>query len=118
MQKGLRVDWKCPRSVRGVTLDTPRTLYKSLYSPSLSKVTPRAESVYYSKMERTFEFEPEHFYHIYNRGVEKRNIFLDDNDRQRFQDLLYLANGDKPIVFKRVRGVTLDRDRGRSEERR
>ena len=63
-------------------------------------------------MERGVEFEPENFFHIYNRGVEKRNIFLDDNDRLRFQNLLYLANGDKPIVFKRVRGFPLDKDRG------
>lgn len=27
-------------------------------------------------------------YHIYNRGVEKRNIFLDKNDRIRFRALL------------------------------
>lgn len=34
-------------------------------------------------MERT---KPEngHYYHVYNRGVEKRNIFLDDSDYYRF----------------------------------
>lgn len=63
-------------------------------------------------MQRAFEFLPEQFYHVYNRGIEKRNIFIDDNDRNRFQHLLYLANGDKPIVFSRVRGFPLDRERG------
>ncbi len=34
------------------------------------------------------------YYHIYSRGTEKRDIFLDDKDRERFVTLLYLANGD------------------------
>lgn len=29
-------------------------------------------------------FANEEYYHIYNRGVEKRNIFCDENDFQRF----------------------------------
>jgi len=32
------------------------------------------------------------YYHIYNRGVDKRIIFLDDNDYKRFILLLYLCN--------------------------
>jgi len=63
-------------------------------------------------MERSFTFEPNHIYHIYNRGVEKRTIFHDDNDKLRFQQLLYLANGDRSFVFKRIRGEPLERDRG------
>jgi putative transposase len=31
---------------------------------------------------------PGALWHGYNRGVEQRNIFLDDDDRQRFLDLL------------------------------
>mgnify|MGYP001562563317 CR=1 FL=1 len=34
------------------------------------------------------------YYHIYNRGTDKRIIFLDDADRTRFVKLLYLANGE------------------------
>lgn len=34
------------------------------------------------------------YYHIYNRGVEKRDIFLDDNDRNRFLFLLLFLQGD------------------------
>jgi|SRR3989344_8577722 len=37
---------------------------------------------------RIDEFAPEEFYHIFNRGVEKRDIFLNDADRLRFIELL------------------------------
>lgn len=30
------------------------------------------------------QFINNEFYHVYNRGVEKRNIFLDDKDHLRF----------------------------------
>ncbi|MCR4325631.1 MAG: transposase [Patescibacteria group bacterium] len=63
-------------------------------------------------MERKITFEPGLYYHIFNRGVEKRAIFLDDNDRSRFQHLLYLTNGNKPLVYKRIHGLPLDIDRG------
>ena len=32
------------------------------------------------------------YYHLYNRGVDKRKIFLDKEDYQRFVALLYLCN--------------------------
>ena len=63
-------------------------------------------------MERRFSFEPGQYYHVFNRGVEKRNIFLDDADRSRFQNLLYLANGGRPIVFKLIQGLPLEKERG------
>ncbi|MBI2609615.1 transposase [Candidatus Giovannonibacteria bacterium] len=34
------------------------------------------------------------YYHVFNRGVEKRNIFLDDKDRWRFLSLLFALQGD------------------------
>lgn len=37
---------------------------------------------------RVDEFAPGEIYHIFNRGVEKRNIFLDNADRLRFLELL------------------------------
>jgi REP element-mobilizing transposase RayT len=40
------------------------------------------------------------YYHIYNRGNTKQNIFLDDKDRDRFVKLLYLCNSLKNIKFK------------------
>lgn len=42
-------------------------------------------------------FAVEEFYHIYNRGTEKRLIFLDNADRNRFLSLLYLCNSRFPI---------------------
>jgi putative transposase len=43
-------------------------------------------------MYRNLTFSFEEFYHIYNRGTEKRIIFLDDYDHSRFTLLLYLCN--------------------------
>jgi putative transposase len=59
-------------------------------------------------MERKVRLAPGEYYHIYNRGVEKRVIFLDDSDKKRFIKLLYLANGTTPLVFKTVQGLPLD----------
>jgi len=44
-------------------------------------------------MART-KFEQGKIYHIFNRGVEKRNIFLSDGDRWRFLQGLYLFNDE------------------------
>ena len=41
---------------------------------------------------RKIQFSKGHIYHLYNRGVEKRDIFGDDNDRWRFLQGLYLFN--------------------------
>jgi len=45
------------------------------------------------------------FYHIYNRGVEKRNIFLDEQDYKVFLNYLklYLSNRDELIVLIKKR---------------
>ena len=59
-------------------------------------------------MKRSLDFSIEEFYHIYSRGVDKRLIFLDNADKQRFVRLLYLCNGSKPIVYKLVQGKGLD----------
>ncbi len=42
------------------------------------------------------------YYHLYSRGVEKRDIFLDDYDRSRFLKLLFLANGENSFVYRDV----------------
>jgi len=57
-------------------------------------------------MTRTFSFAPDEFYHVYNRGTEKRNIFMSRADRDRFLALLYLANQDEPVDLK-LQGSTL-----------
>ncbi len=58
-------------------------------------------------MNRKISFAEGEYYHIYCRGVEKRFIFLDEKDRIRFQSLLYLCNGTKPIVYRLIQGSTL-----------
>src|SRR4030043_636738 len=37
-------------------------------------------------------------YHIYNRGVEERNIFLDDDDRLRFIHDIFEFNDKNPAM--------------------
>ncbi len=39
-------------------------------------------------------FEPKKIYHVFNRGVEKRDTFLSDGDRWRFLQGLYLFNDE------------------------
>ena len=72
-------------------------------------------------MERKTKFVVGEFYHIYNRGVEKRIIFQNITDYKRFLALLYIANGSEQVhinnnvwykgdidnVFKNDRGEPL-----------
>ena len=58
-------------------------------------------------MNRKISFAEGEFYHIYNRGVEKRNIFNNDDDRKRFQALLYLCNSSEPVIYRLIQGSTL-----------
>ena len=51
-------------------------------------------------MNRRIVFAPGEYYHLYNRGVEKRSIFENDEDRERFLTLLYLSNNTKPFVMR------------------
>ena len=49
------------------------------------------------------------YYHIYNRGVEKRKIFLSKRDYKRFLILFYLCNSTEPvhILMQDRQGLTL-----------
>ncbi|MEK7066105.1 MAG: transposase [Patescibacteria group bacterium] len=51
-------------------------------------------------MERKFSFSEGEFYHIYNRGTDKRTIFLDDDDYRYFQKLLYMCNSVERIMLR------------------
>jgi putative transposase len=51
-------------------------------------------------MERKFNFSVDEFYHLYSRGVDKRVVFDDDNDRSRFIKLLFVCNHSESIVFR------------------
>src|SRR3989338_6624007 len=41
---------------------------------------------------RKIKFANNHYYHVYNRGVEKRIIFLDEEDYERFIYYIYEFN--------------------------
>lgn len=62
-------------------------------------------------MNRKTAFVPENYFHIYNRGIEKRNIFLDYNDYRRFLVLLYLCNNTEPVDLRNLidnKGLTFE----------
>src|SRR3989344_3686990 len=64
-------------------------------------------------MQRKITFSVGEFYHLYNRGVEKRTIFLNEKDRARFHKLIYLANSTNPIKFRELGDCAFDDiDRG------
>ncbi|HVV39416.1 MAG TPA: transposase [Candidatus Paceibacterota bacterium] len=43
------------------------------------------------------------FYHLYNRGTEKRKIFMDKTDYERFLALLYLCNSTLDVRIDNVK---------------
>ena len=60
---------------------------------------------------RKIQFVENNIYHIYNRGVEKRSIFKDDNDRWRFLQGLLLFNDVEASInllwqIERAKGKT------------
>ena len=48
-------------------------------------------------MARNFQFSVGEYYHVYNRGVDKRVVFTSDADKVRFQKLLFLCNSTKIV---------------------
>lgn len=44
-------------------------------------------------------FAIDEWYHCFNRGVDKRAIFDNENDANRFLMLLYLCNGSQPVYL-------------------
>jgi putative transposase len=55
---------------------------------------------------RKTPFVPGEFYHLYNRGVDRRKIFLSKEDHERFLALLYVCNGSVTVDLK-LQGKTL-----------
>lgn len=47
------------------------------------------------------------YYHIYNRGVEKREIFIDDEDKERFVRLLFSANSSTSVHLSNNKKLSL-----------
>ncbi|MHB1316491.1 MAG: transposase [Minisyncoccota bacterium] len=58
-------------------------------------------------MQRKIDFAPGEYYHLYNRGVEKRKIFLSEIDYKRFTTLLYSANSSTPVHLGNYQGRSL-----------
>ncbi|OHA63963.1 MAG: hypothetical protein A2842_00925 [Candidatus Wildermuthbacteria bacterium RIFCSPHIGHO2_01_FULL_48_25] len=59
---------------------------------------------------RRIKFEQGKIYHVFNRGVEKRDIFLSDGDRWRFLQGLYLFNDESTTTNLLYR---LEQERGK-----
>ena len=51
---------------------------------------------------RRIPFIIDEYYHVYNRGVDKRVIFSCDRDYNRFMMLLYLCNGVLPVNIRNL----------------
>jgi len=54
---------------------------------------------------RSFVFAPDEYYHVYNRGVDKRTIFESEADYVRFQELLYLSNSKDAVNVRDIKRV-------------
>jgi len=51
-------------------------------------------------MQRKFNFGVDEYYHVYNRGNDKRLIFIDDSDRNRFLRSLFLLNTTNSVEIR------------------
>lgn len=50
---------------------------------------------------RHHDFATDNYYHIYNRGVDRRDIFMDDHDRRRFlESFTVLNNARRPANIR------------------
>lgn len=61
-------------------------------------------------MSRNIDISINEFYHLYNRGVDKRVVFADTEDYERFIALLYLTNNVDSVHInnhKNHQGLTL-----------
>lgn len=48
-------------------------------------------------MQRKISFASGEYYHIYNRGTDKRVIYMEPHDYRRFIALLYICNNTDPV---------------------
>lgn len=54
-------------------------------------------------MSRNIIFAPGEYYHLYNRGTEKRSVFKSKADYERFIALLYICNGTAAVRIENLR---------------
>ena len=53
-------------------------------------------------MTRIIKFAPQEFYHSYNRGTEKRDVFMSAKDYERFLALMYICNqSEEPVRIEK-----------------
>jgi putative transposase len=55
--------------------------------------------------DRLVPLAPNEYFHIYNRGTDKRTIFYDYADHHRFLELMYLCNSEKQINVRDVKMI-------------
>ena len=67
-----------------------------------------ATATMYRMANRKFPFVPGEYYHLYNRGNSKQDIFLDNPDYVRFQRLLYLSNTVQNFKIDAIRDQGID----------
>lgn len=58
-------------------------------------------------MSRSISFATGEYYHLYNRGTDKRKTFLDKADHERFVSLLFLCNSGIPLHRSDHQGTAL-----------
>jgi putative transposase len=59
-------------------------------------------------MTRKIKFGVDEYYHVYNRGVEKRKIFLDKADREHFVRLLFISNSTKSFEYRNIKKLLFE----------
>ncbi|MEK7178952.1 MAG: transposase [Patescibacteria group bacterium] len=57
-------------------------------------------------MLRKVPFAANECFHLYSRGVERRTIFLDTKDYERFMRLLFLCNNDNTTITDRFKNLS------------
>ena len=63
-------------------------------------------------MSRNVTFAPGCYYHIYNRGTEKRDIFLNKDNHERFLGLIYICNNEEPVRLENISSKSLESQQG------
>ncbi len=56
---------------------------------------------------RKLIFSIDEYYHLYGRGVDKRIVFVDDYDKNRFIKLLFVSNSTKSFVYRDIQDKKL-----------
>ncbi|MDP3645769.1 MAG: transposase [bacterium] len=51
---------------------------------------------------RHVTFAPDEWFHCYTRGVDKRPIYMEERDAERYQMLLFSCNGDSPVHLSNI----------------